>query len=63
MRVVSCEWMPLSTLLSYRMENLTIGNIVIDNTLNQSGDKQCSDFEHFHTETIYTCHFSCWFLL
>ena len=52
MRVVSCEWMPLRTLLSYPMENLTIGNIVIDNTLNQSGYKQCSDFEQFHTETI-----------
>ena len=39
------------------MENLTIGNIVIDNTLNQSGYKQCGDFEQFHTETIYTCHF------
>ena len=62
MRVVSCEWM-LLTLLSNPMETLTNGNIVIDNTLNQSGYKQCSDFEQFHTETIYTCHFSCWFLL
>ena len=44
--------MPLRTLLSYPMENLTIGNIVIDNTLNQSGYKQCSDFEQFHTETM-----------
>ena len=30
------------TLLSNPMENLTIGNIVIDNTLTQSGYKQCS---------------------
>ena len=34
------------------MENLTNGNIVIDNTLKQSGYKQCRDFEQFHTETI-----------
>ena len=34
------------------MENLTNGNIVINNTLKQSGYKQCRDFEQFHTETI-----------
>ena len=45
------------------MENLTNGNIVIDNTLQKSKDKQCSDFEQFYAEIIYTCHFSCWFLL
>ena len=43
--------------------NLTNGNIVIDNTLQKSKDKQCSDFEQFYAEIIYICHFSCWFLL
>ena len=58
MRVVCCEWM-LLTLLSNPMENLRNGNIVIDNTLQKSKDKQCSDFEQFYAEIIYTCHFSC----